>query len=417
MTLTTDTAELAGLADLPLRDELVGAKPYGAPQLDVAVALNVNENPYAPPSKVRSSFEAAIADVAKHLNRYPDRDAVALRGALADYLGFGLDYERIWAANGSNEAMTHILQAFGGPGRTALTFGPTYSMYPEYARNTHTNFVEVPRTATFDIDVEAAVAAIAEHKASVVFIANPNNPTGTRVPLSTIEAICARSEAIVVVDEAYQEFTHYPDDSALSLLGEYPRLVVARTMSKAFAFAGARVGYLASSKGVVDACRVVRLPYHLSDPTQALALAALKHADLLLAQVSQLAATCQSTQRWLRDLGLDVPPSQANFALFGPFDDAHAVWEALLERGVLVREVGPLGYLRVSAGTPDEMAVFRFALQDVLHPESTPTPLAESTSTSGEIPADDAPSDTVVEDESGASWAGALWTKIKRRDW
>jgi histidinol-phosphate aminotransferase len=237
------------------------------------------------------------------------------------------------------------------------------------------------------------------------------------MPLSTIEAICARTEAIVVVDEAYQEFTHYPDDSALSLLGEYPRLVVARTMSKAFAFAGARVGYLASSKGVVDACRIVRLPYHLSDPTQALALVALKHSDLLLGQVAQLAATCQSTQRWLRDLGLDVPLSEANFCLFGPFDDAHAVWEALLERGVLVREVGPKGYLRVSAGTPDEMAVFRFALVDVLHPESapaapvepeeTPKPIADAT--------DDAP--TGEQDAPPTSRLGVLWDKIKKRDW
>jgi histidinol-phosphate aminotransferase len=404
------------LAELPLREDLVGALPYGAPQLDVAVKLNVNENPYPPSAKVRASFEAAIAEVAKHLNRYPDREAVALRRALADYLGFGLGYEQIWAANGSNEAITHILQAFGGPGRTCLSFGPTYSMYPEYARNTHTRYVEIPRSATFGIDVDAACESIAANQASVVLIANPNNPTGTRVPVATIAAICAQSDAIVVVDEAYQEFTRYPDDSALSLLGQFPRLVVARTMSKAFAFAGGRVGYLASSRAVVDACRIVRLPYHLSDPTQALALAALKHADALLSQVIQLSATCQSTQRWLRDLGLNVPQSEANFCLFGPFDDPHGVWEALLARGVLVREVGPQGYLRVSMGTPEEMAVFRFALQDALDPQPESS-RPEADGSDDQANGRDDPTAGEKEDdqaETPTSGLAALWNKVKR---
>ncbi|MDR0435842.1 MAG: histidinol-phosphate transaminase [Propionibacteriaceae bacterium] len=352
--------------DLPLREELVGQQPYGAPQFDVPVRLNTNENPYPPSSKVRAQLSDAVADAIRTIGRYPERDAVELRTALAGYLGFGLTYESIWAANGSNEAMTHVLQAFGGPGRRLLTFTPTYSMYAEYARNTHTEFVTVPRASDFTVDAALAIDAVRRLNPSVVVIANPNNPTGTLIPVAVIDQICAAVDAIVMVDEAYQEFTAYPDDSALALLAKHPRLVVARTMSKAFAFAGGRLGYLAAAPAIVDACRIVRLPYHLSTQTQALAQVALANSDQMLAQVVRLRAAIQSLQSWLRSEGLDVPHSEANFCLFGPFDDRHAVWEGLLEHGVLVREVGPAGYLRVSAGTVAEMSAFRVALLAVL---------------------------------------------------
>lgn len=364
--MNNDPGAQITLDELPLRPELVGEQPYGAPQLDVAVALNVNENPFPPSIKVRALMAHAIADLGKQVNRYPDREALELRGDLAKYLGFGLGAANIWVGNGSNEIMTHLLQAFGGPGRTMLAFTPTYSMYPEYARNTHTDYVTVARNPGYTLDADLVVNAIEQHRADVVVICTPNNPTGTQTPVSVIEEICERVDAIVVVDEAYQEFTEVPEDSALALLPRFGRLVVSRTMSKAFAFAGGRLGYLAGAPAVVDACRIVRLPYHLSAQTQALARVALANAGEMLGQVEVLRGQCQEVQQWLRGQGLDVVPSQANFALFGRFADRHAVWQALLDRGVLVRETGPAGYLRVSAGTPAEMAAFREALSAVL---------------------------------------------------
>jgi histidinol-phosphate aminotransferase len=289
-----------------------------------------------------------------------------LREALAGYLGHGIIPLQVWAANGSNEVMTHLLQAFGGPGRTLLSFTPTYSMYPEYARNTHTAYVTEPRHPDFTLDAALVLDAIDRHRPAVVVITTPNNPTGTTTPLAVIEQVLAGTEAIVVVDEAYQEFARHPEQTALTLLGRYGNLVVSRTMSKAFALAGGRVGYLAASPAIVDACRIVRLPYHLSAQTQAVARVALAHAGELLAQVDELRATRDDLLLRLPRLGVEVIDSDANFCLFGPFADRHDVWQRLRERGVLVRETGPAGWLRVSAGTPEETETFYAALAEVL---------------------------------------------------
>lgn len=354
----------AGLADLPLRPELVGQQPYGAPQLDVPVRLNVNENPYPPSDAVLGEIASAVA--AQALNRYPDREAMALRVALAGYLGHALTPAQVWVANGSNEVMTHLLLAFGGPGRTLLSFTPTYSMYPEYARNTHTRYVTVPRADDFTLDATRVLAAIAEHDPDVVVITTPNNPTGTTTPLAVIEEVLTGTEKILVVDEAYQEFSRHPERTAVTLLERYGNLVVSRTMSKAFALAGGRVGYLAAAPAIVDACRIVRLPYHLSAQTQAVAEVALRHASELLAKVDELRATRDELLLRLPQLGVEVIDSDANFALFGPFADRHDVWQRLLDRGVLVRETGPSGWLRVSAGTPEETQAFYDALAGAL---------------------------------------------------
>lgn len=352
---------------LPIRDELRNEKPYGAPQLDVPVRLNVNENPYPPSERVVASIAAAVAEAARTLNRYPDREAWQLRSDLAAYLGCGLSASNVWAANGSNEVMLHVLSAFGGPGRTALSFAPTYSMYPEYARDTHTNWVVGRREEDFTVDPAHAVATIKEHEPSVVLIPSPNNPTGTALPLETIEAICDAAPGVVVVDEAYAEFRRAGTPSALSLLSRYRGLAVTRTMSKAFALAGGRLGYLAARPAFVDALRIVRLPYHLSAVSQATARAALGHAPELLARVDELRLERDRTVDWLRSSGLRAADSDANFVLFGTFPDRHAVWQGLLDRGVLIRETGPDGWLRVSIGTPDEMAAFRRALEEVRH--------------------------------------------------
>ncbi|MFC7624897.1 histidinol-phosphate transaminase [Microlunatus sp. GCM10028923] len=361
----------ASLDDLPLRPELVGEEPYGAPQLDVPYRLNVNENPYSPSAAVIADIAAAAATAATDMNRYPDREARALRDDLARYLGHGLTADEVWAANGSNEVMLHVLGAFGGPGRSVLSFAPTYSMYPEYARDTHTAWLTAPRADDFTIDPDQAVAAIKEHRPDVVFVTSPNNPTGTAVALSTLELIIEAAPGVVVVDEAYYEFARAGTPSALELLPRYPRLAVSRTMSKAFAFAGGRLGYLAASPAFVDALRIVRLPYHLSAVTQAVARAALAHSEELLARVADLRDARDDLAGWLAGRGLEVAESDANFILFGRFPDRHAVWQGLLDRGVLIRETGPDGWLRVSAGTPEEMAAFKAALTAVLAPEGT----------------------------------------------
>jgi histidinol-phosphate aminotransferase len=351
---------------VPMREELRGIEPYGAPQLDVPVLLNVNENPYPPSAAVVADIERAVAEAARDLNRYPDREFVALRTALAGYLAHGITPAQVWAANGSNEVMLHLLQAFGGPGRRALSFAPTYSMYPEYARDTHTAWEVGHREEDFTLDPDRAVALVRARRPHVVLLPSPNNPTGTALPHEVIGALCdALDGGLLVVDEAYAEFRRAGTPSALELLPEHENLVVTRTMSKAFALAGARVGYLAASPEVCDALRVVRLPYHLSAVTQAVALAALRHADELLAAVDHLRAERDETVEWLRAQGFTVADSDANFALFGTFPDRHAIWQALLDRGVLIRETGPDGWLRVSIGTAPEMAAFREALTAV----------------------------------------------------
>ncbi len=368
------TAEPPPTRVLPLRPELADLAPYGAPQLDVPVLLNVNENPYPPSPGVVADIAAAVTAAASGLNRYPDRDFAALRADLADYLaresGVRLAPAQVWAANGSNEVMLHLLQAFGGPGRTALSFAPTYSMYPEYARDTMTGWVSGRRRDDFGLDVAHVTATIAEHRPTVVLLASPNNPTGTALPLDVVREVLAAAGdvpggCVVVVDEAYAEFRRAGTPSALELLAGNPHLAVSRTMSKAFGMAGARVGYLAASTALVDALRVVRLPYHLSAVTQAVARAALAHADELMAQVGGLRAERDRLVDWLRGHGLTVADSDANFVLFGLFDDRHAIWQGLLDRGVLIREVGPPGWLRVSVGTPGETTAFQDALVEV----------------------------------------------------
>ncbi len=375
----------------PLREELRGLTPYGAPQLDVPVQLNTNENPYGPSAECAADIAQAAGAAAATLHRYPDREAVALRTELAAYLSRDLRSSRsrsrgtsdrrvetqpvtadqVWAANGSNEVMLQLLQAFGGPGRTAISFAPTYSMYPEYARDTHTTWVAGRRADDFTLDLDHARELVAEHRPEVVLLPSPNNPTGTALSVEAVTALCEAvgDRGLVVVDEAYGEFRRAGTPSALELLPEHRNLVVTRTMSKAFAAAGLRLGYLAADPAICDAIRVVRLPYHLSSVTQAVALAALRHAPELLGKVDALRTQRDRTVAWLRGQGLQVADSDANFCLFGTFADRHAVWQGLLDHGVLIREVGPEGWLRVSIGTPEEMAAFEEALLHVMKDE------------------------------------------------
>jgi len=349
------------LADLPLRDDLVGRSPYGAPQLTVPVQINTNENPFPPSAELVADIAASVAEAAADLNRYPDRDAVALRQDLAAYLtsatGVPLGYENVWAANGSNEILMQILQAFAGPGRTALGFEPSYSMHSIIASGTRTEWLPMPRLADFTVDVDAAVAQVVAHRPDVLFITSPNNPTGGSIATADVRQIAAAATGIVVIDEAYGEFSDQP--SAVGLIEEFPsRLVVVRTMSKAFAFAGGRLGYLAGAPAMIDALLLVRLPYHLSVITQAAARAALRHADSTLASVAALIAERIRVTAALREAGFSVIPSDANFILFGPFQDSAAVWQRYLDQGILIRDMSIPGYLRATIGTPGDNDTF-----------------------------------------------------------
>ncbi|GAB3031219.1 histidinol-phosphate transaminase [Parafrigoribacterium mesophilum] len=353
---------MISLSDLPIRDDLRGRTPYGAPQKPVRIALNVNENTHPIPESVATDIVAALAVAVRGANRYPDREFTALRHSLAGYLGHGVAPENIWAANGSNEVLQHLLQAFGGPGRRVLGFPPTYSMHSIIAASTGTTWVTAPRDPGFEISPETAVRGIESTQPDVVFFCSPNNPTGTGVSLETIAAAYEATSGIVVVDEAYIEFAPAGLPSALTLLPGRERLVVSRTMSKAFAFAGVRLGYLAADPAIVDALRLVRLPYHLSALTQAAATAALAHSSQMLAMVDDIKQQRDRLLRELPQLGFTVWPSWSNFVLFGGVNDPHAMFEALLEQDILIRDLGIAHHLRVTAGTEPETTAFLNAL-------------------------------------------------------
>lgn len=349
------------LDDLPLRDDLRGKSPYGAPQLAVPVRLNTNENPHPPTRALVDDVARSVREAAVDLHRYPDRDAVALRTDLAAYLtaqtGAQIGVENVWAANGSNEILQQLLQAFGGPGRSAIGFVPSYSMHPIISDGTRTEWLEAARADDFSLDVDAAVAAVADRKPDVVFLASPNNPSGQSVSLPDLRRLLDVVPGILIVDEAYGEFSSQP--SAVTLVDEYPtRLVVTRTMSKAFAFAGGRLGYLVATPALVDALLLVRLPYHLSSVTQAAARAALRHADDTLGSVAALIAERERVTKELTRMGFRVIPSDANFVLFGEFTGAPATWQRYLDAGVLIRDVGIPAYLRATTGLTDENDAF-----------------------------------------------------------
>ena len=355
---------------LPLREQLRPLTPYGAPQVPASSRLNTNENPYGPSKELAAAIAKRIGEVATTLNRYPDRDAINLRNSLAAYLkkqtGIQLSAENTWAANGSNEILQSIFLAFGSS--SALGFVPSYSMHPLIGKVANVNWVDGVRNADFTLNLQEAIKQILDMKPALTFITTPNNPTGSAVSISEIEDLAkatAEVKGLLVVDEAYAEFSNQP--SAITLIEKYPNILVSRTMSKAFAFAGARLGYLAANKSVVDALQLVRLPYHLSALTQAAAEVALDFQDELLAEVSKLASDRDAMAKELLAMGLEVIPSDANFILFGGFkSSSNDLWQKLLAEGVLIRDVGLAGYLRVTIGNEAENSEFLKALKGAL---------------------------------------------------
>ena len=367
---------------LPLRESLRSRTPYGAPQVAADARLNTNENPYPLPENVARAIEESIKAVLTGLNRYPDRDAMELRKALVGYVkehvfanatldGPKLDEGNIWPANGSNEVLQSILLAFG---ENVAGFAPSYSMHSILTEAVGKSFKAVPLKGDFTPDLEVLKGFLTAKRPSVFFLTTPNNPTGRSIGIEQIGLIAglvASHGGLLVVDEAYGEFSD--QQSAITLIDEYPALIVVRTMSKAFAFAGARLGYAVARREVIDALQLVRLPYHLSAITQAAALAAIGESRLLLSEVAQIKRDRDALAQSLSELGFDVTPSDANFILFGGFDSFETIkgwtserlWRALLERGILIRDVGIPGTLRVTVGTSAENDSFINALRAI----------------------------------------------------
>jgi histidinol-phosphate aminotransferase len=349
----------------PVRPDLQLTEGYHSPQVDAEVRLNTNESPFAPPDAWREELLATLAEVSFH--RYPDRPATELRQAVADL--HGVTPDEVFCANGSNEVLQSLLLAFGGPGRRALVFEPTYALHSHIARIAGTEVVEGARDDDFLIDPGHALELLATQGPDVTFLCSPNNPTGRAEPPETVAAVSTAAPGLVIVDEAYGQFSPW---SALSLRGPEQRgLVVTRTFSKTWAMAGARLGYLVGDPEVVAACESVVLPYHLSAQTQAAGLIALGHVPEMEARVARISEERGRVAAALGDLPVDSWPSDANFILFRPRDrDATEVWQALLDHSILIRNCaswdGLRGCLRVTIGTADENDRFLQALKETL---------------------------------------------------
>lgn len=344
---------------LPLRANLRELSPYGAPQVPASAVMNTNENPYPPSAQLADAISERIKEASLTLNRYPDRDALTLRTKLSDFIndlsGTNLTRENIWAANGSNEIIQSLFLAFGSG--KAIGFIPSYSMHPLIAKVTQVHWIAGTRESDFSLDTESAIAQIKQSQAVLAFLTTPNNPTGASIALAEIEKIAQHCTGLLVIDEAYAEFSD--EKSAVTLIEKYPHIVVIRTMSKAFAFAGARLGYLVAHPSVIESMFLVRLPYHLSALTQVAAEVALDFRDELLGTVAQLRKDRESMRVDLERLGLIVLPSSSNFLLFTGFKQPSAqLWQQMLDRGVLIRDVGLLGYLRVTIGNEAENRKF-----------------------------------------------------------
>ena len=343
------------------REGLRATSPYTSPQPEVAVRLNTNECPYPLPEGFTDDLTKAIEEIP--LNRYPDRAAVRLREALAAHAGHA--FEGTWCANGSNEIIQQLLQAYGGPERTAAVFPPTYELYSRLSWVTHTTLAEIDTPEPWVLGPEQ-IAAVSALQPDVVFVCSPNNPTGNAQPVEVIAELAGTLDGLLIVDEAYVEFS---ETSALGLAAAHPNVAIVRTMSKAFALAGARLGYLLADPAVVEDLQRVRLPYNVSALTQAAGLVALEHATDAMSILDALREQRDHILETLSGMdGVVAYPSQSNFVLFRPPGDAKAVWQALLDRGVLIRDFTTTvpGCLRVNAGTPDETTAFLEALQAVL---------------------------------------------------
>lgn len=348
-----------------LRDDLAKLPPYRAPQDDAPIRLNTNESPYPPPDKVMAEVAEGVRRLP--LNRYPDRDAQGLRRALSERNEWPAD--GVWAANGSNEIIQTLMLAFGGAGRRALLFEPTYAMHSHIALVTGTGVVRRQIDEPWILDPTAVAAAVSESEPALTFVCSPNNPTGNAQPVEAVEAALSAGSGLVVVDEAYGEFGGV---SALGLAGKHDRVVVVRSFSKSWRLAGVRLGYLLAHPWLVEAIQVARLPYHLSATTQLIGETVLRHAQAALAAVTEIVMERERLAKELaRVPGIEVFPSDANFLLLRTPVEATPLWRRLAAAGVLVRDFSSVPglerCLRVTVGTADQNATFVETLRSVLN--------------------------------------------------
>lgn len=348
-----------------VRDDLRALEGYHSPQVEVDVRLNTNESPFPPPA----AFSEAVADAVRTLawHRYPDRRSTRLRGDIAALHGVCPD--NVFVANGSNEVIQTLLLAYGGPGRTVLTFEPSYQMHAQIARVTGAEVTTWDRAEDFSLDPGAVRSAMATHRPSVVFLTSPNNPTGHADSPDVLDALLETGDALVVVDEAYAEFGRW---TAVDRVADGSPVVVLRTFSKTWSMAAARLGYLIGPADVVRSLETAVLPYHLDAVTQIAGEIALRHRDEMGQRVDMIVAQRTAVTAGLRGVGCRVVESSANFVLFAPpGEDATAVWSGLVERDVLVRDCSGwprlAGWLRVTIGTEAENQRFLHALREVLH--------------------------------------------------
>lgn len=343
---------------------------YHSPQLDVAVRLNTNETPEPPPEAFLAELVEIVDDL--NFNRYPDREAKRLRSAIAEL--DGVSTESVFCANGSNEVLQCILLAFGGPGRTSVLFEPTYALHSHIAHLTRTEVAAGERDSDFLIPEDELDRLVPpstrDTGPDVVLLCSPNNPTGRLEPQATVRSILERSRGLVVVDEAYAPFA---GTSVIPMLAEHENLIVVRTLSKAWALAGLRLGYAIASPPVIRALFDAALPYHLDAFKQAAAVAALRYESSQRDRVSRLIGERTRVAGALRSIGVDPVPSDANFVLIRLGDrDATTIWKRLVDRSVLVRDVsswrGLSGCLRVTIGLPEENDAFLAALEESLEP-------------------------------------------------
>jgi histidinol-phosphate aminotransferase len=351
-----------------VRPDLVSLDGYHSAQVEVEVRLNTNESPLAPPAAWLEAFRAGLADV--DFNRYPDREAVALRRSLAD--AHDVDPERIFCANGSNEVLQSLLLAYGGPGRSVALFEPTYTLHGHIARITGTAVVAGRRTDDFRLDLDEVKWVVETADPVITFLASPNNPTGRAEPFEVVDAVLSLAPGLLVVDEAYGQFA---TSSALDLLTAggpgAERVAVVRTFSKTWSMAGVRLGYLVAAPEVVRACELVALPYHLDSPKQLAGRLALEFVEEMETRVAMVKEERGRIAAAFVDLPVETWPSDANFILFRPTTNhAKAVWSDLLAASVLVRDCsewpGLAGCLRVTVGLPDENDRFLTALSESL---------------------------------------------------
>jgi len=336
-------------------------EPYVSPQLKVVARLNTNECPHPLPQDFSDALADAVRDLP--LNRYPDGQMTRLREEVAAHHRH--PFEGTWTANGSNEILTELLLAYGGPGQRAAIFEPTYLLHARLSWLTHTEVVTHRLADPFILNEHAVEQALADEP-DVVFVCSPNNPTGNAQPVEAVAELAHASSALIVVDEAYIEFG---GESALKLVADNPNVAVVRTFSKAFALAGARLGYVLTSPEVVSDLQRVRLPYHMSSLTQAAGIAAIAHTNEAMTELDAIRMQRDRIDHELRAIDdITVYPSDANFVLFVPPGDATQVWQGLLDRGVLVRDVTAVvpNALRVTAGAEHEVDLFLTSLQEVL---------------------------------------------------